>query len=273
MTETIPAVSPPEVYETYYGPAIFSPLADALLPHAGVRPGERVLDLACGTGIVTRRLAALVGHGGRVVGVDVNPAMLEVARRHGGDGIEWREGDGTALDLPESAFDLVTVQQGLQFFPDREAGAQETRRVLAGGGRAVLAVWKGLDHHPLFAALAEAEAPQLVAHGLDVSWQDLVAPFSFGDARALRRLLLDSGFAEVSLAEATVRARFPDADHFLQRLEYAYAGVVPRFAEDPEAFETYLDAVARATTDVVASYRHGDDVVVPMHANIAVART
>ena len=273
MTDTIPATTPAEAYETYFGPAIFTPLADALLPHAAVGPGERVLDLACGTGIVTRRLPALVGDAGRVVGADINPAMLEVARRHGGGGVEWLEGNGTALDLPDAAFDLVVVQQGLQFFPDRQAGAAEIRRVLAGGGRLALAVWKGIDHHPLYAALAEAEAPRLVEHGVDVTYQDLVAPFSLGDATALCSLLLDSGFADVTLAEATVLARFPDADRFLERLEYPYAAVVPRFAEDPVAFAAYLDAVALATQEVVASYRQGDEIVVPMHTNIAVART
>jgi SAM-dependent methyltransferase len=272
VTETIPAMTAAEAYEAYFGPAIFAPLTEALLPHAAVRPGERVLDLACGTGIVTRRLPALVGDQGRVVGADINPAMLEVARRHGSESIEWLEGNGTALDLPDAAFDLVVVQQGLQFFPDR-AGAREIRRVLADGGRSVLAVWKGLAHHPLYAALAEAEAPRLVEHGVDVIWEDLVAPFSLGDATALRRLLLDSGFADVTLADATVSARFPDAERFLERLEYAYAAVVPRFAEDPAAFAAYLDAVARATKHVVNSYRQGDDVIVPMHANIAVART
>jgi ubiquinone/menaquinone biosynthesis C-methylase UbiE len=272
VTETIPAITPAEAYEAYFGPAIFNPLTDALLPHAAVRPGERVLDLACGTGIVARRLPALVGDTGRVVGVDINPGMLVVARRQD-NGIEWLEGNGTALDLPDAVFDLVVIQQGLQFFPDRGAGAREIRRVLADGGRSVLAVWKGPDHHPLYAALAEAEAPQLVEHGVDVTWEDLVAPCSLGDATALRRLLLDSGFADVALAEATVLARFPDADRFLERLEYAYAAVVPRFAEDPAAFAAYLDAVAGATKDVVASYRQGDEIIVPMHTHIAVART
>ncbi len=272
MTETI-ATTPAEAYETYFGPAIFSPLTDALLPHAAVSSGERVLDLACGTGILTRRLPALVGDAGRVVGVDVNPAMLEVARRHGGDGVEWYEGNGTALDLPDAAFDLVVVQQGLQFFSDRQAGAREIRRILADGGRVALAVWKGLDHHPLHAALAEAEAPRLTEHGVDVTWEDHVAPFSLGDATALRRLLLDCGFADVTLAEATVLTRFPDADRFLERVEYAYAAVVPKFVEDPAAFAAYLDALARATQDLVDSYRQEDEVVVPMHTNIAVART
>jgi SAM-dependent methyltransferase len=270
MTQT--TMTPAEAYEAYYGPAIFGPLTDAVLPRVAVRPGERALDVACGTGILTRRLPALVGDTGRIVGVDVNPAMLDVARRLGDERVEWLQGDGTALGLPEAAFDVAIVQQGLQFFDDRGAGARELRRVLADNGRAVLAVWKGLEHHPLYAALAEAEAPHLAEHGLDVTWDDLVAPFSLGDEAALRAILLGSGFADVAMDEVVVAARFPDADRFLERLEFPYAAVVPRFAENPAAFAAYLDAVARDTSDIVAAYRQGDEVVVPMHANIAIAR-
>lgn len=208
-----------------------------------------------------------------MVGVDINPAMLDVARRHGSGDIEWLEGSGTALDLPDAAFDLMVVQQGLQFFPDREAGAREIRRVLGGGGRLVLAVWKGLDHHPAVRGAGRgrgAAARRARRRRFLGGPRRSVQP---RDATALRRLLLDSGFADVTLAEATLRARFPDADRFLERLEYAYAAVVPSFAEDSAAFAAYLDAVARATKDVVVSYRQGDDVVVPMQTNIAVART
>src|SRR4030095_3648080 len=120
--------NPAEVYERYFGPALFTPWARALLEYAVPQTGERVLDVACGTGIVTRHVAPMVGAAGRVVGLDISPAMLAVARAlpvPGGATIEWQEGNALTLALPDAAFDLVLWHQGLQFFPDRAADTRE----------------------------------------------------------------------------------------------------------------------------------------------------
>ncbi len=130
-----PALSPVESYQEYVVGSIFAYWTPRLLAHAQARPGEHVLDVACGTGIVARSVAPLVGAQGQVVAVDYNPAMLAMARTipaPTGAAIEWREGD--AADLPDCCFDLVTCQQGLQFFPDRAAAVREMRRV-SGAGR------------------------------------------------------------------------------------------------------------------------------------------
>lgn len=264
--------SPAEAYQAYYGPAIFEPLSAMVLALATPAPGDRVLEVASGTGILTRHLAAAAGPAGRAVGIDLNESMVEVAARLGGDGsIEYRRGDGTDLDVPDGDFDAVYCQQGLQFFSDRAAGAREMRRVLRPGGRAIVATWLGVDAHPLFAALAAAEAPQLTAAGVDVDRQELVAPFSLGEGDELAALLRDAGFSEVQLHRVSIDACFADADHFVERMEYAYAAVIPQFAEDPSAFAVFLEAVNDETHDIVASYRRGDQVIVPMHANVAVA--
>lgn len=267
--------TPAHAYQDYFGPAIFAPLSRHVVESAAPQRGEHVLDVACGTGIVTRAVAERVGPTGRVVGVDVNPAMIAVAAAHpfSTTAIEWREEDATSLDLPDGSFQLVCCQQGLQFFPDRAAGAAEMRRVADEGGRAVVAVWQDVDAHPLFAALADAEEPHLGALGVAVDRDELIAPFSFGDADALRDLLAGAGFADVELTARTIEARFPDADHFVERVEYAYAAVVPAFAADTDAFADYLAAIAHDTRVIVDEHRDGDHVVVPMHANIAVART
>lgn len=131
--------TPPQVYERVLVPAVLRALSRSVVDLAAPHEGERVLDLACGTGIVARTVAPIVGAAGSVVGIDVLPPMLAVARSvpaPDGASIEWREGDATALDLSDSSFDLVICQQGLQFFPDREATASEVLRVLdppAGG--------------------------------------------------------------------------------------------------------------------------------------------
>jgi ubiquinone/menaquinone biosynthesis C-methylase UbiE len=268
-------VNPARAYQDYYGPAIFEPLAGQVLARATPADGDHVLDVACGTGIVTRRAATAAGPRGRAVGVDISPVMLEVAGAidppAGSAPIDLLEGDGSALDLPDETFDLSYCQQGLQFFPDRPAAASEMRRVLRDGGRAVIAVWRSLDHHPLYEALAAAEQPHLAAIDPDLSSDGLTTPFSFGDPEALRRLLVDAGFARVEITGATIEARFSDADHFVERLEFAYTAVDPAFGTDPATFRDYVDAVAADTSDVVEEHRDGDHVVVPMHANVAVA--
>jgi SAM-dependent methyltransferase len=266
--------TPAEDYQSFFGPAIFEPLTEHVLAVADPRPGEDVLDLACGTGIVTRHLARAVAPDGRVVGVDLNPAMLEVARSivHDGVPVSWRAGDAVALELPDAAVDLVVCQQGLQFVPDRAAAARELRRVLRPGGRAVVATWRGLDVHPLLAALADAEVPALEAVGVPADRKDLEAPFSLGDEGELRSLLVDAGFSDVSVLRRSIEARFAAPDRFVARMERAYAAVVPRFVEDPDLFVAYLDRIDRETRDLVAAHRDGDVVVVPMHANLAVAR-
>jgi ubiquinone/menaquinone biosynthesis C-methylase UbiE len=127
---------------------MFAPCATQLLDLAAVEPGERVLDVACGTGIVARRAAARVGAGGVVAGSDVNEGMLEVAAATAIDlpvRIEWHRADATALPLPDGAFDVVCCQQGLQFVPDPPLALREARRVLTPGGRLALAVWRGID--------------------------------------------------------------------------------------------------------------------------------
>ncbi|HLU68463.1 MAG TPA: methyltransferase domain-containing protein, partial [Kofleriaceae bacterium] len=115
------AGSGPENYQRYFVPAIGAPLAAALVDAAGPRPGERVLDVACGTGVVARLVAERVGSSGAVTGLDCNPGMLAVARSLPASGarIEWREGSAEALPLSDGSFDLVTCQMGLQFFSDR----------------------------------------------------------------------------------------------------------------------------------------------------------
>jgi ubiquinone/menaquinone biosynthesis C-methylase UbiE len=267
--------TPAHAYQKYYVPAIFQPLTEQVFAVAAPERGDTVLDVASGTGIIARRAATVVGPAGRVVGVDISPGMVEVARSlpvpEGAGEIEWLQGDGMALDLPDNEFDFLYCQQGLQFFPDRAAGVREMRRVLDAGGRAVIATWRGVDRHPIFTAFADAEEPHLAVLGVKLSRAELEAPFSLGDPDELRSLLSEGGFSEVTITERPVTARFADADRFVDRMEFAYAALIPQFAEDPAAFDAYLKAIAEDTKDIVAEFRQGDDVIFPMHAIIAVA--
>jgi ubiquinone/menaquinone biosynthesis C-methylase UbiE len=120
----------PEMYERWLVQPLFRPWADVTLEEVGLSPGDRVLDIACGTGIVARVASARVGEAGHVVGIDISPDMLAVARKVA-PGVDWREGDATSLPLPAGEqFDVVVCQQGLQFFPDKPVAAAQMRRVL-----------------------------------------------------------------------------------------------------------------------------------------------
>ncbi len=264
--------TPPEVYERVLVPAVLRALSTRVVDLAAPRQGERVLDLACGTGIVARTAAPIVGAEGSVVGIDVLPPMLAVARSlPGQDGasVEWREGDATALDLPDSSFDLVVCQQGLQFFPDRARAASEVLRVLAPGGRFVAAVWQGIDRQPFWKSFTEVEAANLAPLGL--RREDVTLPFSWGDPDALRRLLAEAGFDPVQLSTATIEANFA-AETFVDDLEYPYGVLVPGFLEDPDAFASYVDSVRAESRDVLNRYRRGDRIVFETPANLALAR-
>jgi ubiquinone/menaquinone biosynthesis C-methylase UbiE len=146
----------PENYERYFVPTIGAAWAAALLEVAGLRSGERVLDVACGTGIVTRRASELVGPDGFVAGLDVNPAMLAVARSVSPTSIEWHESSAESIPCPDASFDVVTCSLGLQFVPDRSAAMREIRRVLADGGRVAIGTVGAIP--PVFEILAQALA-------------------------------------------------------------------------------------------------------------------
>ena len=143
-----------EFYEAAFVPAFFAQWAPILCEAAGVAPGHRVLDVACGTGIVTRTAADLVAPAGRAVGVDLNEAMLSVARRVR-PAIEFRQGDAALLPFGDESFDKVLSQMALMFFPDRATAVQEMARVTASGGIVAVLVPGALEHQEAFARFVD----------------------------------------------------------------------------------------------------------------------
>lgn len=263
--------SPAEVYEGYLGRAIADPFTGVLLDCARPQSGERVLDLASGTGSVARHVAPLVGVGGRVVAVDINAAMLAVGRTlptPAGPPIEWREGDAVSLDLPDQAFDLVLCQQGLQFFPDRQTSLREIRRVLTPEGRTVISVWQDLDHHPVYKALFEATARKLRANVSDFD-----VSFSLGDAGALQYALREAGFGHVEVTPRSLEVRLPSPKHFVQLTVAGAATSVPAFMQmSPEARSALVEAIAGELEPLIRSRIEGGELALSMSTNVALAR-
>ncbi len=136
--------SVPEAYRRHLEPVIFAPWAERLVGLVGLEPGQRVLDVASGTGVVARAAAVAVGPRGRVIASDISPSMLAIAAADPGEGsapIETLECSATALELADGAVDMVLCQQGFPFIPDRAAAAAQMARVLGPGGRVGVAVW------------------------------------------------------------------------------------------------------------------------------------
>lgn len=262
--------SPAEVYEQYLGPAIAVPWTSVLLEYARPQPGERALDVACGTGVVARHVAPLVGANGKVVALDISPEMLTVGRAFttpAGARIDWREGNASAPPLSGGEFDLVLCQQGLQFFSNRAAALAEMRRVLADGGRVILSVWQELERHPIYETLFEA-----TIRYLNASMSDVATSFSLGDADELRTLLNNAGFQCIDVAGRMLDIRLPSPERFVQLTIAGAATSVPVFAKlDTAARAALVEAVARETEVAVQRYTEGDQLTFPMFTHIAVA--
>lgn len=264
--------NPAEMYENYFVPAMFLPWATILLRHAAPQPGERVLDVACGTGIVARQAAPLVGADGLVVALDMNAAMLAVARAlpvPSGATITWHEGNAMALPFPDGAFDVVLCQHGLQFVPDRAAAVREMRRVLAPGGRALVIVLQALARHPVFEALMES-----VARHLSLPLSAVMTPFVLNDADALRTLFTAAGFEKVDIFPESTTVRFPEPERFVPLALTSSAAAVPAIAQlQAPARAALLDTVRAEVEPVIGRYRDADTVTFPMFAHIVVATT
>lgn len=201
-----------ENYERFFVPSVGWPVAEALLEQAALEPGERVLDVACGTGIVARLAAGPVGPKGAVEALDAHAGMLAVARAAEPEAaIVWHEAPAEDLPLPGERFDVVLCGMGLPFFADRRAAVTEMRRVLVPGGR-LLANCPGPTPPPF-----EAMADLLARHVKPELAGFVKAVFSLHDGDELRSLAAASGFDDVSVTSESVALRLPPpADFFWQ---------------------------------------------------------
>lgn len=217
-------------YERFFVPAIGVPLATDLIRLAALRPDERVLDVACGTGVVARLAAQLVGTTGTVAGLDVNPGMLAVARSATPPGmrIEWHEASAEAMPLPDGSFDVVLCQMGLQFVPDKHAALREMRRVLARGGRLIFNVPGPTPL--LFNIMGEALARHVGAEA--AGFVDHV--FSLHDTAEIQDLVNGAGFHDVSVQSDTKSLHLPAPEEFLWQYVHStpIAGAVGQVDDD-----------------------------------------
>jgi ubiquinone/menaquinone biosynthesis C-methylase UbiE len=217
----------PTAYTKYIYP-LMEPWTDDLIRAAQCRPGDRVLDVACGPGLVASRVNAVASAECRLTGIDVNEAMLNLARRI--PGIDWHLGSVAQMPFADASFDVVLCQQGLQYFPDRPAAMREMARVLAPGGRISLNVWGPMHRNPFQNAMAEVLG--------EVFGAEPVAPFrlafSLNTAEELRRLAADAGLHGIAIRFAHRTARQPDLALWINGFMQA-SPLAARFMAEPEA--------------------------------------
>ena len=195
-----------KAYEALMVPALFGQWALKVADAAQIRQGQRVLDVACGTGILAREAASRNGPTGFVAGLDPSPGMLEVAKLLAPT-VEWQQGVAESLPFPDHSFDAVVSQFGLMFFSDRREALRQALRVLTPEGCLAVAIWDTLDNIPAYAAevtLLERLAGRQAADALR-------APFVLGDRQDLVTLFAEAGVASVKVTTDQGRAQFPSA--------------------------------------------------------------
>ena len=229
-------------YQRHFVPAIATPVSDGLLDAADLRPGQRVLDVACGTGVIARIAAERVGPAGAVAAIDVASDMIDVARATPAPTaptIEWHVGDATSLPFDDEQYDVVTCQMGLMFVEDRTAALAEMRRVLVPGGRVVVNT-PGAIQAP-FALMEQA----LVEHISADLGGFVGAVFSMHDPDVVGSLLDDAGLVEVEVHVSTSTLHLGDPAEFL----WQYINLTPMGPFVAQASEQAQAAMERQVVE------------------------
>jgi ubiquinone/menaquinone biosynthesis C-methylase UbiE len=201
------AHNPADIYDAHFVPALFAQWGPIVAAEAEVREGDRVLDVACGTGALTLAATKIAGRAGSVVGLDANPQMLAVARRKPVE-IEWLDGKAEALPLPDSSFDAVVSQFGFMFFEDKAQALREMVRVLRPSGRLAVAVCDAVENSPgygAFALLLDRLFGRQVGDAFRV-------PFSLGDAGRLHKICREAGIEGAEVVQRNGKVRFKSID-------------------------------------------------------------
>lgn len=256
-----------ETYEKQRVPAIFGPMATATLDAVSLPSPGTVLDVACGTGVMARAVGERLTTPARIVGCDLNPAMIEVARANTPGGphrFEWIEAPAQSMPLEDGEVDLAFCQHGLQFFPDKPAALSEIRRTLSPGALLVVTCWKAIP--PFFAVVANV----LKNHIGDAAAVTAVQPFTWNDADEIRQLIATAGFSVAAPDSLSVSRRLR-GDMTIMRDELLSTPNEPALrAVGGEV----INVIVSEILDAVAHFRDGDLLVMPQEALLfkAVAR-
>lgn len=256
-----------EFYERY-SRFMLEPWVPALVEAVDLRPGERVLDVACGTGFVARQAARCVGASGKVIGVDINVGMLAIAQAATASSaaltVDWQEADVSALPFPDGSFEVALCQQGLQFFPDRLGALQEIRRILVPGGRLGLSVWGPIEENPYFLAVEVA----IRRHVSDDAASGLRKPHALADPEEVRAAITKAGFADADVCPTVTYMNTPPAREFLP----GHLSALPVAGEIAALSESARSALIEDLCTALIPYADADGLRLPGVVHIATAR-
>ena len=244
-------------YDSHSVPAMFGPLARATMAKIELSPSAHVIDIACGTGALTREIASHLSGSGRIVGVELNETMINVARQNqpaSNHIVEWYAADVCNIPCNDKSFDFGFIQQGLQFFPDKIAALKEVLRLLRPKGRLFLTCWRAVS--PFNRALADA----LHRHVGEAAAAKAQAPFSFRDGNVIRSLFGDAGF-ETELHDAVILERRFDDLH-------AQVMALPIEADLRQAGDGVIETVITEVSAELSQYGKGGILCVPQEAHL-----
>ena len=250
-------------YENLFVPALFAQWTKHLIEAAGIREGSRVLDIACGTGVLARHALSKTGTSGRVIGVDPAPGMLAAAKEIEPD-IDWILCGAESLELDDETVDSIISQFGMMFFQDRQKSSKEMFRVLKPGGSLAIAVWNSVEQNPAYADIISV----LQEHVGTAAADALRLPYSLGNADEVTAVLDDSGFSGISVETKVEPARFPSSRHMV---EAELRGWLPLFNIFLD--ETKIKDVLIESDRTLSKYAESSgEAVFPTSAHVITAR-
>jgi len=252
------------LYEEQKVPAMFAPLADATLDAVRLLDDDAVLDVACGTGILARKVRGKVGPRPRIVGIDLNEGMISTAKSLGdynAQSCEWQTANATDLPFGDNTFTIVFCQQGLQFIPDKEGALREMHRVLKPGGRVALTVWNGMADFmvPIAGALSRHVGENAAVKSK--------APFVYNGAELLP-MISDIGFFSVSIDNLTINRTIRATSSAIRDVILG----LPIASSVEEKGEVVVKAIIQETLDGLSRFLVGSDFVVPQHTHLIQAQ-
>ena len=242
-TDKIFAGSIPKFYDTYLVPLLFEPYAADLVNRLASRSLSRVLEVAAGTGVVTRALASVLPERVAIVATDLNQPMLDQASALGTTRpVEWRQADAMRLPFQDGTFDALVCQFGVMFFPDKDKGHREAHRVLVSGGRYLFSVWDSHRHNP-FGRIAHETAGSFFPADPPQFYN---VPFSYYRIDPIKESLIEAGFSNINVAVVKLEKELPDVMRFARALVHGNPLIDQIRTRGGVEPDRVVDALARA---------------------------
>lgn len=253
----------PDVYERFIVPAYTRAWAEEMVNRACLCKGEKILDAACGTGLVARMAAEEQCSTDLIFGVDVNTVMLKKAQEIE-ENINWHQSDVTNMPFPDNHFNVIFCQQGLQYFPDPSLALKEMKRVLAENGRILLSVWRPIRYSPFYESLCEVLEKYVNKNSASL----LSAAFNFGDYAKLKALFSTIGFNSIKINIVVKQM------HYFPFDEFVMGGIMatPFFKDIQEMKESKREEMLLEITRLNQDYIDDNGLAAPLESYIVNAK-